>query len=122
MPRNQIYLMQMLYLNLSRIRDEFEIFIKWHISIFYPIFVPINGWDIYWLDAEYKSWDNSFAMIFKYKFYFLTFFRVTAVDGQYQIGIYSVRKIQHGEEITFDYNSVTEVCPVAYCFLSIPRE
>ncbi|XP_058762459.1 histone-lysine N-methyltransferase ATXR3-like [Vicia villosa] len=34
--------------------------------------------------------------------------KVTAVDGQYQIGIYSVRNIQHGEEITFDYNSVTE--------------
>ncbi|KAK7402013.1 hypothetical protein VNO78_13946 [Psophocarpus tetragonolobus] len=34
--------------------------------------------------------------------------KVTAVDGQYQIGIYSVRKIQHGDEITFDYNSVTE--------------
>ncbi|KAI9379093.1 hypothetical protein POPTR_017G041100v4 [Populus trichocarpa] len=34
--------------------------------------------------------------------------KVTAVGGQYQIGIYSVRKIQHGEEITFDYNSVTE--------------
>ncbi|KAK7257506.1 hypothetical protein RIF29_31531 [Crotalaria pallida] len=34
--------------------------------------------------------------------------KVTAVDGHYQIGIYSVRKIQHGEEITFDYNSVTE--------------
>ncbi|KAI4383284.1 hypothetical protein MLD38_009140 [Melastoma candidum] len=34
--------------------------------------------------------------------------KVTAVDGQYQIGIYSVRKIQFGEEITFDYNSVTE--------------
>ncbi|XP_020232383.1 histone-lysine N-methyltransferase ATXR3 isoform X1 [Cajanus cajan] len=34
--------------------------------------------------------------------------KVTAVDGRYQIGIYSVRKIQHGEEITFDYNSVTE--------------
>ncbi|KAK7255048.1 hypothetical protein RIF29_28450 [Crotalaria pallida] len=33
---------------------------------------------------------------------------VTAVDGHYQIGIYSVRKIQSGEEITFDYNSVTE--------------
>ncbi|KAI9176968.1 hypothetical protein LWI28_009314 [Acer negundo] len=30
-----------------------------------------------------------------------------AVDGQYQIGIYSVREIQYGEE-TFDYNSVTE--------------
>lgn len=36
--------------------------------------------------------------------------RVTAVDGHYQIGIYTVREIQHGEEITFDYNSVTEVC------------
>lgn len=35
--------------------------------------------------------------------------RVTAVDGQYQIGIYSVRPIAYGEEITFDYNSVTEV-------------
>jgi hypothetical protein len=34
--------------------------------------------------------------------------KVTAVGGHYQIGIYSVRKIQHGEEITFDYNSVTE--------------
>ncbi|WZZ65557.1 hypothetical protein YC2023_076927 [Brassica napus] len=34
--------------------------------------------------------------------------RVTAVDGHYQIGIYSVRPIEYGEEITFDYNSVTE--------------
>ncbi|KAK6919412.1 Protein SET DOMAIN GROUP 2, C-terminal [Dillenia turbinata] len=34
--------------------------------------------------------------------------KVTAVDGQYQIGIYSVRPIRYGEEITFDYNSVTE--------------
>ncbi|KAF3682584.1 Histone-lysine N-methyltransferase ATXR3 [Capsicum annuum] len=34
--------------------------------------------------------------------------KVTAVDGQYQIGIYSVRPIAYGEEVTFDYNSVTE--------------
>uniref|UniRef100_A0A1J3JLM3 Putative histone-lysine N-methyltransferase ATXR3 n=1 Tax=Noccaea caerulescens TaxID=107243 RepID=A0A1J3JLM3_NOCCA len=34
--------------------------------------------------------------------------KVTAVDGHYQIGIYSVRSIEYGEEITFDYNSVTE--------------
>ncbi|KDP27299.1 hypothetical protein JCGZ_20287 [Jatropha curcas] len=34
--------------------------------------------------------------------------KVTAVAGHYQIGIYTVRDIQHGEEITFDYNSVTE--------------
>lgn len=39
----------------------------------------------------------------------VVFGRVTAVDGQYQIGIYSVRSIRYGEEITFDYNSVTEV-------------
>lgn len=31
------------------------------------------------------------------------------MDGQYQIGIYGVRPIGYGEEITFDYNSVTEV-------------
>ncbi|XP_042477330.1 histone-lysine N-methyltransferase ATXR3-like isoform X2 [Macadamia integrifolia] len=34
--------------------------------------------------------------------------KVTAVDGRYQIGIYTVRPISYGEEITFDYNSVTE--------------
>ncbi|XP_042407759.1 histone-lysine N-methyltransferase ATXR3-like isoform X1 [Zingiber officinale] len=34
--------------------------------------------------------------------------KVTAVDGQYQIGIYSLVPIGYGEEITFDYNSVTE--------------
>ncbi|KAL8153058.1 hypothetical protein V2J09_010818 [Rumex salicifolius] len=34
--------------------------------------------------------------------------KVTAVGGHYQIGIYSVRPILFGEEITFDYNSVTE--------------
>jgi hypothetical protein len=37
------------------------------------------------------------------------FSRVTAVDGHYQIGVYTVRPIAEGEEITFDYNSVTEV-------------
>ncbi|XP_057838042.2 histone-lysine N-methyltransferase ATXR3 [Cryptomeria japonica] len=34
--------------------------------------------------------------------------KVTAVDGQYQIGLYTLRPIQYGEEITFDYNSLTE--------------
>lgn len=43
-------------------------------------------------------------------------YRVTAVDGHYQIGIYSVRKIANGEEITFDYNSVTEVCLLLLSF------
>ncbi|KAF6173975.1 hypothetical protein GIB67_039926 [Kingdonia uniflora] len=34
--------------------------------------------------------------------------KVTAVDGVYQIGVHTVRPIGYGEEITFDYNSVTE--------------
>ncbi|XP_042517528.1 histone-lysine N-methyltransferase ATXR3-like [Macadamia integrifolia] len=34
--------------------------------------------------------------------------KVTAVDGRYLIGVYTVRPINYGEEITFDYNSVTE--------------
>jgi SET domain-containing protein len=37
---------------------------------------------------------------------------VTAVDGKYQIGIYILRPIAEGEEITFDYNSVTEVSTI----------
>lgn len=46
--------------------------------------------------------------------------RVTAVDGHYQIGIYSVRPIEFGEEITFDYNSVTEVCFPCPFFYPVP--
>jgi [histone H3]-lysine4 N-trimethyltransferase ATXR3 len=29
-------------------------------------------------------------------------------SGQYTIGMYAIRKIRYGEELTFDYNSVTE--------------
>eukprot|EP00897_Mesotaenium_endlicherianum_P003788 jgi/Mesen1/3437/ME000194S02584 len=34
--------------------------------------------------------------------------RVVAVDGKYMIGVYTLREIKPGEELTFDYNSVTE--------------
>eukprot|EP00850_Spirogloea_muscicola_P021334 SM000245S08173 [mRNA] locus=s245:40279:51919:+ [translate_table: standard] len=34
--------------------------------------------------------------------------KVTAVDGKYMIGVYTLRQILSGEELTFDYNSVTE--------------
>ncbi|XP_062018399.1 histone-lysine N-methyltransferase ATXR3-like isoform X3 [Rosa rugosa] len=34
--------------------------------------------------------------------------KVTAVDDRYQIRICTVRKIQYGEEITLDYNSIKE--------------
>ncbi|KAL6290961.1 hypothetical protein ACE6H2_008471 [Prunus campanulata] len=39
-------------------------------------------------------------------------YRVTAVDGRYQIGIYTARGIQYGEEIIFDYNSVSVAIPL----------
>ncbi|CAI5477414.1 unnamed protein product [Closterium sp. Yama58-4] len=34
--------------------------------------------------------------------------KVVAVDGSYMIGVYAIRHILPGEELTFDYNSVTE--------------
>ncbi|KAI5060431.1 hypothetical protein GOP47_0024851, partial [Adiantum capillus-veneris] len=34
--------------------------------------------------------------------------RVTAVNGRYQIGVYTLRPVEFGEELTFDYNSITE--------------
>jgi hypothetical protein len=34
--------------------------------------------------------------------------RVTAVKGSYVLGIYTIRNICYGEELCFDYNSVTE--------------
>jgi hypothetical protein len=34
--------------------------------------------------------------------------RVTAVKGNYMIGVYTLRKIEFGEELTFDYCCVTE--------------
>lgn len=56
------------------------------------------------LRVKLGNWPiNAFNFMFKMS-------RVTAVDGQYQIGIYTVRPIAFGEEVTFDYNSVTEVC------------
>ncbi|KAG0624404.1 hypothetical protein M758_3G245200 [Ceratodon purpureus] len=34
--------------------------------------------------------------------------KVTAVEGKYMIGVYTLRKIEFGEELTFDYCCVTE--------------
>ena len=34
---------------------------------------------------------------------------MVAVDGSYMIGVYAIRDIKPNEELTFDYNSVTEV-------------
>ncbi|KAJ7518910.1 hypothetical protein O6H91_20G014700 [Diphasiastrum complanatum] len=34
--------------------------------------------------------------------------KVTAVNGRYTIGVYTLRPVLYGEELTFDYNSVTE--------------
>lgn len=43
--------------------------------------------------------------------------RVTAVNGKYMIGVYTLRKIEFGEELTFDYCCVTEVCSQHYIWL-----
>jgi hypothetical protein len=34
--------------------------------------------------------------------------KVTAVKGNYMIGVYTLRKIEFGEELTFDYCCITE--------------
>lgn len=41
------------------------------------------------------------------------------MDGKYQIGVYTLRPIAEGEEITFDYNSVTEVCTFLFSFIQL---
>lgn len=33
---------------------------------------------------------------------------ISVVDGRYSIGMYAIRDIMYGEELTFDYNSTTE--------------
>ncbi|KAJ9170119.1 hypothetical protein P3X46_018250 [Hevea brasiliensis] len=63
-----------------------------------------DGYDLVVVDAMHKAnYASQFVTLAD-----LTVKKVTAVDGQYQIGIYTLREIQYGEEITFDYNSVTE--------------
>ncbi|XP_057953048.1 histone-lysine N-methyltransferase ATXR3 [Malania oleifera] len=64
-----------------------------------------DGYDLVVVDAMHKA---NYASRICHSCHPNCEAKVTAVDGQYQIGIYSVRPIRYGEEITFDYNSVTE--------------
>jgi hypothetical protein len=41
-------------------------------------------------------------------------YRITAVNNTYIIGVYTLKPIKRGEELTFDYNSVTEVFTESY--------
>ncbi|XVF44484.1 hypothetical protein PTKIN_Ptkin02bG0126700 [Pterospermum kingtungense] len=64
-----------------------------------------DGYDLVVVDAMHKA---NYASRICHSCHPNCEAKVTAVDGQYQIGIYALRAIQYGEEITFDYNSVTE--------------
>lgn len=64
-----------------------------------------DGYDLVVVDAMHKA---NYASRICHSCHPNCEAKVTAVDGHYQIGIYTLREIQYGEEITFDYNSVTE--------------
>lgn len=64
-----------------------------------------DGYDLVVVDAMHKA---NYASRICHSCHPNCEAKVTAVDGHYQIGIYALREIQNGEEITFDYNSVTE--------------
>ncbi|BAT04105.1 Os08g0180100, partial [Oryza sativa Japonica Group] len=64
-----------------------------------------DGYDLVFVDAMHKA---NYASRICHSCNPNCEAKVTAVDGHYQIGIYTVRPIAEGEEITFDYNSVTE--------------
>ncbi|XP_051208058.1 histone-lysine N-methyltransferase ATXR3 isoform X1 [Lolium perenne] len=64
-----------------------------------------DGYDLVFVDAMHKA---NYASRICHSCNPNCEAKVTAVDGQYQIGVYTVRPIAEGEEITFDYNSVTE--------------
>ncbi|XWS68524.1 hypothetical protein CRYUN_Cryun04dG0097900 [Craigia yunnanensis] len=64
-----------------------------------------DGYDLVVVDAMHKA---NYASRICHSCHPNCEAKVTAVDGQYQIGIYALRAIRYGEEITFDYNSVTE--------------
>ncbi|CAL5399245.1 unnamed protein product [Camellia sinensis] len=77
---------------------------------FYNIYLErpkgdVDGYDLVVVDAMHKA---NYASRICHSCRPNCEAKVTAVDGQYQIGIYAVRPIEYGEEITFDYNSVTE--------------
>ncbi|AQK50444.1 Histone-lysine N-methyltransferase ATXR3 [Zea mays] len=64
-----------------------------------------HGYDLVFVDAMHKA---NYASRICHSCNPNCEAKVTAVDGKYQIGVYTLRPIAEGEEITFDYNSVTE--------------
>ncbi|XP_047319808.1 histone-lysine N-methyltransferase ATXR3-like isoform X2 [Impatiens glandulifera] len=64
-----------------------------------------DGYDLVIVDAMHKA---NYASRICHSCHPNCEAKVTAVNGHYQIGIYTVRPIEYGEEVTFDYNSVTE--------------
>jgi hypothetical protein len=64
-----------------------------------------DGYDLVFVDAMHKA---NYASRICHSCNPNCEAKVTAVDGKYMIGVYTLRPIAEGEEITFDYNSVTE--------------
>ncbi|AQK40850.1 Histone-lysine N-methyltransferase ATXR3, partial [Zea mays] len=63
-----------------------------------------DGYDLVFVDAMHKA---NYASRICHSCNPNCEAKVTAVNGKYQIGVYTLRPIAEGEEITFDYNSVT---------------
>lgn len=67
-----------------------------------------GGYDLLVIDAMHKA---NFASRLCHSCTPNCATKVTAVDGHYMIGLYAIKDIQPGQELTFNYHSVTEVSP-----------
>ncbi|KAL3697909.1 hypothetical protein R1sor_011985 [Riccia sorocarpa] len=65
----------------------------------------VQGYDLLVVDAMHKA---NFASRLCHSCRPNCEAKITAVNNRYIIGVYTLRPIKRGEELTFDYNSVTE--------------
>ncbi|KAL2644717.1 hypothetical protein R1flu_012304 [Riccia fluitans] len=65
----------------------------------------VQGYDLLVVDAMHKA---NFASRLCHSCRPNCEAKITAVNNRYTIGVYTLRSIKRGEELTFDYNSVTE--------------
>jgi SET domain-containing protein len=68
--------------------------------------MDLGGYDLLVVDAMHKA---NFASRLCHSCTPNCATKVTAVEGKYMIGVYAIEDIREGEELTFNYHSVTEV-------------
>lgn len=68
--------------------------------------MDLDGYDLLVVDAMHKA---NFASRLCHSCTPNCATKVTCVDGQYMIGLYAIEDIKPGDELTFNYHSVTEV-------------